>query len=394
MQVEHVSNPKKKWIVMGLVAIIIIIVGVNLTVIQSKNKGNTEKLKFVTAQEKELTTTKLITGTVVPGNEETIYADPARGKVQEIFVQEGQQIEQGQKLLSYNNPELSIQIKQLDIDKKMTNLRYDQQKNKIDSLKKDIQKAKNDGSPKEVISPLEEQLQDLQLQQKTTELEMEKNKLHAEELQLKQNELVVSSSIAGVIKVVDKNAGKDSSQTSGLQGSPVVQIASQEPFQIQGTLSELQRPLIQPNQPIAITSKGVANKKWAGKILTVSQYPASSDMSQMSSAATGQSSQNISYYNFKAALDSQDGLSPGYHVSIQVKVDSKKMLVVPRSSIVEKADSKYVFVVKGNKLDKQKINTGTGDGESVEVLKGIKKGIKLVDQPSKDLFAGMEVKVK
>jgi HlyD family secretion protein len=394
MQAEHVSNPKKKWIVMGLIAIIIIIVGVNLMMSQNKNKVNTERLKFVTAQEKELSNTKLITGTVVPGNEEIIYADPARGKVGEIFVHEGQQIEQGQKLFTYNNPELSIQGRQLEIDKKVTSLRVEQDKNKISSLKEEIEKAKNEGSPKEVTSPLEEQLRELELQQKTTGLELERNKLRSEELSLKQNELTVSSAIAGVVQMVDKNAGKTNTPGSGIGGTPVIQIASQEPYLITGTLSELQRPLIQPDQPITITAKALANKKWTGKIMTVSQYPTTNEMNQMAAPAMGQSSPNITFYHFKASLDSQEGLAPGFHVSIQVKIDSKKMLVIPRNSIVEKADSKYVFTVKGNKIDKRKISTGMGDGEWVEVVKGIKVGEKLVKQPSSDLLDGMEVNSK
>lgn len=394
MQVEQVGNPKKKWIVIGLIALITIIVGINIAVIHNKNKASTEELKFVTAKEKELSITKLLSGTVVPGKEETFYLDPSRGKIEEIFVQEGQPVQPGQKLYTYSNPELSIQVRHLEIDKKMSSLRYDLGKGKIESLKKEIQRAKNYGSSKGVVAPMEEQLQELQLQQETIGLEIEKNKIFEEELLVKQSELVVLSSIAGVVQLVDKQIGQSSQQTSGIQGTPIVKIASQEPFQIQGTVTELQRALIQPNQPITITAKAMTNKKWTGKILSVSQYPISAELGQMSLGATGQSSQNISYYNFKAAIDSLDGLSAGYHVSIRAELDSKKVLVVPRTSIVEKANSKYVFVVKGKKLDKRKITTGTGDGESIEVIKGLKSGAKVVNHPSAALYEGMEVKLK
>jgi HlyD family secretion protein len=396
MQAEHVSNPKKKkkWIVAGLIASIVLIAGVNIAVIQNKAKSSADELKFVTAKEKELSTTKLISGTVTAGKEESFYADPSLGKVKEIFVQEGQTVQPGQELFSYDNPELSFQLKQLEIDKKMTNLRYEQTKSQIDSLKNEIENAKKDGSPKEVITPLEKQLKELEMQQQTTELEMEKNRLQGEQLKLKQNEMVVTSSIAGVVQKVDANAGKSSGQSSGINATPVVQIASQEPFQIEGTLSELQKALIQPEQPITVTAKALSGKKWTGKITWVSQYPTSDETGKLQAAAAGQASQNISYYHFKAALDSQDGLAPGYHVSIQVNLDTKKLLVIPRTCIVEKGDSKYVFVVKDGKLDKRKITTGIGDGESVEVVKGVRSGEKLVDDPSADLFDGMEVKGK
>ena len=52
------------------------------------------------------------------------------------------------------------------------------------------------------------------------------------------------------------------------------------------------------------------------------------------------------------------------------------MLVVPSNSISEKGDSRFVYVVKKNKLHKQTITTGIGDGNSTEVLTGLKLAIK------------------
>ncbi|MDF2903272.1 MAG: family efflux transporter subunit [Bacillus sp. (in: firmicutes)] len=394
MHVEHVRNPKKKWIVISVIALIVIIAGMNIMVMQSKNKTSKEDLKFAFAKEREIRNTKLVSGSVVPGNQETFYPDATKGKVKEIFVQEGQQIVKGQKLFTYENPELSIQTKQLDIDKKMTTLRNDQGKSNIENVKKQIEKAKNDGAGNEITGPLESQLQDLQLQQKTSELEMEKNKLQSEELQLKHNELVVVCSIAGIVQKVEKDAGQSTSQSQGAAGKPIVQIASQDPFQVQGTLSELQKAQILPNQPITVSAKAIANKTWKGKITSVSQYPTSDDMGQMVAGAIAQSPQNISFYQFKATLDSQEELSPGYHVSIQVELESKKMLAVPRSSIVEKGDSSFIYVVKGKKLSKQAITMGMGDGEWTEVLEGLKAGDKVVNHPSANVHDGMEVKAK
>jgi HlyD family secretion protein len=394
MQIEKTRNPKKIWIVLGVIISILLIVGINITVTQNKSKVSTEDLKYAKVTMKEISNTKLVSGRVVPGNEETFYIDSTKGKVNEIFVQEGQTIEPGQKLYSYDNPELGIQLKQFDIDKKMTNIRYDQEKSQIASLKKEIQTNKNMGAGKELITPLENQLQDAEFQLKTTELELEKNKLQEQDLQLKQNELVVTSRIKGIVKKVDKDVSQSSPSLTGAQGSPFIQIASQDPYQVHGTLSELQMSQIQPEQSITITSKAIPDKSWNGKIVTVSQYPSNNGGGQLTADVAGQSQQSISYYDFKASLDTQDGLAPGYHVTIQVKLDSKKILAVPRSSIVEKEDTSYIFVVNGNKIKKQEITTGISDGEWIEVLEGLKVGKKIVKNPSSDLKDGMEVKGK
>ncbi|WP_147535292.1 efflux RND transporter periplasmic adaptor subunit [Bacillus marasmi] len=390
MELEHKRNPKKIWIILGVLVSIMLLVGINIAVAQNRSKGSTDDLKFSKVTEREISNTKLVSGRVVPGSEETFYMDPTRGKLKEILVQEGQQVEPGQKLFSYDNPELSIQLKQFEIDKKMANLRYEQDRSQIASLKKDIETSKNDGADDAMLTQLEKQLAEVEFQLKTTELEQEKNKLQEQELQLKQQELFVTSSIKGIVKTVKKDSGQSNADLSG-QGNPVIQIASQDPYQVHGVLTELQMAQIHPEMPIKITSKALQNQSWTGKITNISQYP-TSDSSGLAASVSGQSSQNISYYDFKASLDSQDGLSPGYHVTIEVQLDTKKILAVPRKSIVEKQDSTYIFIVDGKKLRKQAVTTGMGDGDWLEILEGVKAGDKIVNNPSAKLKDGMEVK--
>lgn len=395
LQPEIVQKPsKKKWIALVVLLLIVIIVAINIAVIQSKKTNSVRDLSFSTVTNKELSNTKLVAGRVVPGNIDTFYPDPAKGTVNEIYVNEGDEVSKGQKLFSYGNPELSIQIRQLELDKKSAKIRYDQGQDKISSLQNEIKKAKDTNAPKEVTDPLHAQLQDLQFQQQTIELEMEKNKLQEEDLQNKQKNLTVYSNYGGIVQKVNKDAGQNTAQVVGGQSNPVVQIASKDPFMIQGTLTELQKSQLQPGQVITVTAKAVANQTWKGKITEISEYPTSDDAGQSLAAAAGQQAQNISYYNFKASLDSQDGLSPGYHVSIQVNLSTKKMLAVPSNSIVDKGNSRYVYVVRNNKLHKQTVTTGMGDGNSTEILKGLKAGEKVVKNPSANVYEGLEVKKK
>lgn len=212
-------------------------------------------------------------------------------------------------------------------------------------------------------------------------------------MQNKIDNLIVYSSIDGIVQQVNADAGQSETQTAA-QLTPIIQIASMDPFIIQGTLTELQKAQIQPNQPITVTAKAVSDKTWNGKITEISEYPSTDGLGQSTAATGAQQTQTVSYYNFKAVLDSQDGLSPGYHVSVQVNLSSKKMLVIPSSSIIENGNSRYVYVVNNNKLHKKTITTGLGDGDLTEVLKGLKAGDKVVDNPSANVYDGMDVKTK
>ncbi|MGF9964026.1 efflux RND transporter periplasmic adaptor subunit [Bacillus rhizoplanae] len=389
----HTPNKKKKWIVIGIIALIVIVAAVNIFIMQSKKKGSTADVKFAKVEERQLNNTKLVSGQVKPGNIESFYADMTKGKVKDIAVKEGQEVKKGDKLFSYDNEEINLQMQQAEIDQKMASMRSDQGTKKIDSLKKEIKKAKDSGAGKEVLEPLESQLSELEMTQKTADLEKEKGNLHMEELKKKQAELTIYSNFAGVVQKLDKDATQGSAQAMGGQGKPFLQIASKDPFQVQGTLTELQKSQIQKDQTVTVTAKAAPKKKWTGKVIEVSEYPTSADVNAQAMAGA-EAGQNMSYYTYKATLDSQDGLSPGYHVSLQVNLENKKMIAVPRKSIVEEKDDAFVYVEDKGKLRKQLVKKGSSDGDWVEVLEGVTVGQKVVENPSDKVFDGMEVKKK
>ncbi|WP_242247605.1 efflux RND transporter periplasmic adaptor subunit [Bacillus cereus group sp. BfR-BA-01523] len=385
-------NKKKKWIIIGVIALIVIVAAVNIFVMQGKKKGTakTDAVSFEKVTERKLNNTKLISGQVKPGNIESFYADPTKGKVKDIAVKEGQEVEKGTKLFSYDNEEINLQMKQADLDQKMADMRYDQGKKKIDSLKKEIKKVKDGGAGKEVTDPMEEQVSELEMAQKTTDLEKEKGKLQKEELSKKQKELTIYSNFTGVVQKLDKDAAQSSSQALGGQGKAFLQVASKDPFQVQGTLTELQKSQIQKDQTFTVTAKANNKKKWTGKITEVSEFPTSAEMAQ----AAGEGTQNMSQYTYKASLDSQDGLSPGYHVSLQVNLENKTMIAVPSKSIVEKGEDAFVYIEDKGKLRKQNVKKGANDGDWTEVVEGVTVGQKVVKNPSDNVYDGMEVKEK
>ncbi|MGE8052659.1 efflux RND transporter periplasmic adaptor subunit [Bacillus mycoides] len=385
-------NKKKKWIIIGVIALIVIVAAVNIFVMQGKKKGTAtnEAVSFEKVTERKLNNTKLISGQVKPGNIESFYADPTKGKVKDIAVKEGQEVEKGTKLFSYDNEEINLQMKQAELDQKMADMRYDQGKKKIDSLKKEIKKVKDSGAGKEVTDPMEEQVSELEMAQKTTDLEKEKGKLQKEELTKKQKELTIYSNFTGVVQKLDKDAAQSSSQALGGQGKAFLQVASKDPFQVQGTLTELQKSQIQKDQTFTVTAKANNKKKWTGKITEVSEFPTSAEMAQ----AAGEGTQNMSQYTYKASLDSQDGLSPGYHVSLQVNLENKTMIAVPSKSIVEKGEDAFVYIEEKGKLRKQNVKKGSTDGDWTEIVEGATVGQKVVKNPSDDVYDGMEVKEK
>ncbi|PFM17791.1 efflux transporter periplasmic adaptor subunit, partial [Bacillus thuringiensis] len=76
------SSSKKKWIIIGVITLIVIVAAVNIFVMQGKKKGastTSDAVSFEKVTERKLNNTKLISGQVKPGNIESFYADPAKG---------------------------------------------------------------------------------------------------------------------------------------------------------------------------------------------------------------------------------------------------------------------------------------------------------------------------
>ncbi|PFC16260.1 biotin/lipoyl-binding protein, partial [Bacillus cereus] len=101
---------KKKWIIFGVIALIIIVAAINIFIMQGEKKGSvkTDSVSFEKVTERKFNNSKLISGQVKPENIESFYADPTKGKVKDIEVKEGQKVEKGTKLFSYDNEEINL----------------------------------------------------------------------------------------------------------------------------------------------------------------------------------------------------------------------------------------------------------------------------------------------
>lgn len=388
---------KKKWIYLGIIAVLVIFITVNILFAQNTRQKQMQKdIKYIRVKEKVIHNTRLITGQVTSGNRTPIYFDPSKGKVSTIYVKEGDKVKKGQKLLSYDSSEIDIQLRQANIDKQITLSNYHNILYKITSLNKQIKKIeKEQGKDSTDLQSLKDQLSDQENQKTITELELEKDGLQIEELQNKKRHLTIFSEKDGIITdlnedIENKSDSPNNSSNFGVQPILIMNITSKSPYHIQGTVTELQKEQIKPNQSIKVTAKASPDKTWYGHIVKIDDYPTEiNNFSQVSE--TAQQTPNISYYTFEAILESEKGLSPGYHVNIQVDLSSKKGLVVPNNSIKDVENSPYVFIEKKGKIEKQKIEVGMSDNQWTQVIKGLKPGDRVVENPDDSIQSGMEV---
>ena len=399
---EQARTPRqKKLILLGILVLILIFVMLSLAIIEF-NKRDLKKLVFIHPTEKTFLKTKTVSARVVQSHTETIYVNASKGSIKEIFVKEGETVAKGQQLFSYEGSALKAELGQAEINKQLAETSVQQLKEQITSLETDLLEAESTNTPvtsdatnttvttnlTDVVEPdniadnsilsLNAELNTAKADSRAAELKVEKYTLEAEKLKAELDSLIVSSNTAGVIVNLNQNVGQGF-QAKENQQIAILEIASNDPFKIEGKLTEAEKAKITPGQPIIVTSNVVANKNWNGKITEVSDYPTYKEP-----ANEDKDSQHepIPYYSFKASLDTQKGLFPGYSTSLDVVVQSKQLLAVPVTSIIGFGKSTYVMVQKKGILHKQKVETGQKRGQWVAILKGLKDEDKVGVNPS------------
>lgn len=401
---EHVFTPrKKKLILLGILVLLFISVILTVALVEIK-KSKSKTLVLISPTEKNFITTKTLSGRVVQSHTETIYVNAAKGSIQEIFVKEGETVSKGQKLFSYEDATVAAELGQAEVNKKISETIVTQKKEQITSLEKEIQEVESTTDPVTTnatgtvdpvnkttkIQSLHAALNTAKAELSAAELKVETYTLQAEKLKAQQETLTVNSNSAGVILNLNQNVGQGFRAPDNQQIA-IMQVASKDPFLIEGTLTEAEKAKITAGQSITVTSSVVANKKWKGKILEVSDYPI---YNTTANKDKDKQQEPIPHYTFKANLDSQKDLYPGYKTSIDVVVQSKKLLAVPETSIRESEKSKYVYVLKKGKVYKQKVETGQKSGKWVAILKGLKKEDKIGENPSWTVRPGTKIDLK
>ncbi len=400
------TSRQKKWILLGILVLLLISVMVSIAVIEVK-KSKSMPLVLINPTEKIFTKTKTVSGRVVQSHAETIYLNVTKGAIQEIFVKEGETVTKGQKLFSYEGSTVAAELGQAEVNKKLAETSGTQMKEQITSLEQDIREAEststtditdltditdtndttnttdavdtaNIATKAITIQSIQAELNKAKAELRAAELKVEKYTLQAEKLKSELETLTVISNTAGVISNLNQNVGQGFRAKENQQLA-IMQIASNDPFQIEGKLTEAEKAKITSGQSITVTSKVVANKKWKGKISEVSDYPTYKTTANKDKDTQ---QETIPYYSFKASLDSQKGLYPGYYTMLDVVVHSKQLLAVPETSIMGFGKSTYVYVQKKGKIQKQKVETGQKGGKWVAILKGLKEEDKLEENPS------------
>jgi HlyD family secretion protein len=351
---------------------------------------NTMPITVQKVKEQELTDTILVTGKIVPEEEQKIYLSPENGEIVEYKVEENQTVEADQVLFVYDTTKLDSELKKAKREKELIQKRLKTEKDQIAQMNSQISTAKKNGDPQESITELEKEKINIEMQYESTSTEVENSQERINELEAQKKNMEVKSKINGIIVKVNKNVAKTE---TGSQ-EPVIHIISNQPYKVIGTMSEFDTVKVQPNQPVIIRPKVYKDRVWNGVVESVSQFPEGDAGGGEGMYGPGGGG-NVTMYPFKVAItDDTSELRQGFHVSLEVNLSSgEKHLVVPAYSIWEVPEEgiQVVYVLKDGVLQRRTVETGAMGDEFIQIISGVALDELVVLGPTEEMFDGMEV---
>lgn len=378
--------------VSGVALAVIILGGVVLLSIKNGesddgNKIYVESVGVITGDYGSLGIQNRFSGVVEPQETLEIKLDSSK-KVKEIYVEEGQEIEAGTKLFSYDISEMELNIKQGEVELERIENEIQTTLNQIKALEEEKAGAVSDDKLSYTI-----QIQSLQNSVKRAEYNKNSKKLELEQLQKGIDEASVVSSIDGVVKSINK----ENSEAMGGEGQNVfMTILATGDYRVKATTNEQNIWSLSQGQRIIARSRINEENLWNGDIVSIdTENP--EDMNKDNMDMAGKDGINqipASKYNFYVNLDSYEGLIIGQHLYIEVDAgEIKEGLWLPASYITAEEEEAYLWVAgKKDRLERRKITLGEYDSDSdkYEIL----EGLSLEDHiafPDENIKAGTKV---
>lgn len=306
------------------------------------------------------------TGIVDPQETLEIQKDSEK-TVKEILVKEGDNVEVGTALFTYDTDEISLKLSQAQLD-------LEGLTNEISALYTQIaqtEKEKANAPQSEQLS-YTTQIQSLQNDARRAEYNKKSKQAEIEQIRASLNNTTVTSEIAGAVKSINPD-GHDNFGNS----TAFITIIATGNYRIKGKANEQNIRTLYEGEPVLIHSRLDETQTWTGTISKIDNEPASDENNGMYYAGPS-GNETSSSYNFYVELDDASAdLILGQHVYLEPdagQTQTKEGLWLMEGYFVIDGNTAYAWVKNDkNRLEKREVTLGDYDSELAEyqILSGL-----------------------
>ncbi|WP_339609329.1 efflux RND transporter periplasmic adaptor subunit [uncultured Planktosalinus sp.] len=306
-----------------------------------------------------------VSGEIVAVNNATL-STRMMGHVNRVLVNIGDQVTQGQLLISINNNDLQAKRAQV-------NAGINEAQVAVSNAKRDFERftalfAQNSASQKE--------LDDITAQYEMAKARLESAKAMKAEIDAQFAYAEIRAPFSGIITNRFIEAGAMANP-----GMPLLAIEAPGNFEVRATVPANNISQINTGETVEVHIKSI-DQSVSGKVTEVSS----------SSSMTG------GQYPVKIALDKNDALKSGMYATVQFPVtqteNTPKLVTVPQEAIVTQGDLRGVYTIsQQNTAMLRWLRLGRSFGNEVEVLSGLNTEEAIIVEAEGKLYNGAKVEV-
>ena len=225
--------------------------------------------------------------------------------IKEILVKVGDEVEEGQTLVTYDTSELEMQVKQAKLELEGIQNEIDSSNKKIATLTDELNKTTDEDDKFSL----------------TTDIQSEENSIEENKLDLESKNLEISkyedqidassvvSKKSGVVKEINEN-GTDSNGNN----AAFMTILQTGEYRVKGSIDEQNVWMISDGQAVIIRSRVDESQTWNGTISKID----TDNVQKSDDDSSSDSSVSATKYPFYVELPSAEGLLLGQHVYIEL----------------------------------------------------------------------------
>lgn len=357
-----------------------------------------EPIMVETVQMQELGESILVTGKIIPSDEQKVFQEAENGEIKEFLVQENQKIKAGTPLFTYDDTKVNSDYAKAVRARDLTNNRLSISLNELANARKNLTNMKkNPEVSREELNAAAKEINQMEIEIEATKGEVSSYQDEINTLTTQKEKLVVKSKIDGTIVKVNKNVEPGENGAN----EPIVHIISSGPFKVIGSMSEFDTVKIKQNQAVVIRPKVFKDRTWDGTIESVSHFPEGGDTAGGEDFGGGGGG-NVTMYPFKVNIagDTAD-LRQGFHVSLEINVsdlEQSEQLAIPHMALVlDEEGNEFVYVLTDEDiLEKRTIVLGDMNDMFAGVAEGLELGDRIITNgyivEAKKLEVGKKVK--
>lgn len=317
--------------------------------------------------------------------------------VDECFVEVGDEVQEGQRLFTYDTMEDENKVATAEIELERFENAIQGSKNTISQLQRELARATT--ADEQFSISMQIRVEENTIKQ--NEYEYKVKELELEQMKEMIKESAVTSEISGIVKSINDPNSSDSSMSDSTDQAYIT-IVELGDYRVKGLLNEQNMRMVSEGTEMIVHSRVDETLTWRGTLTEIDLEGgnSNSDTSAVNVDFIGGSSDRMSSstnYPFYVELENSDGLILGQHVYMEPDLgqeDQKDGIWLDDYYFATAEDgSSYVWAAsRSNVLEKRAVTLGEYDEElcKYEVLDGLDED-DYITVPDENLTEGLPV---